>query len=103
VFFVNAQNVGEKISALVAQYKPQVVALDMSRVPDLEYSALQMLMQGEQRFAEQGTIVWLVGLNPGVLEVVRRSELHQRLGPERLLFNARAAIERYKTLVNASV
>jgi hypothetical protein len=41
-------------------------------------------------------------LNPGVLEVVRKSGLAERLGPERLLFNTRAAIERYKALQAAA-
>ena len=47
LFFVNAQNVAEQIDALVTQHKPRVLALDMSRVPDIEYSALQALMEGE--------------------------------------------------------
>ena len=72
LFFVNAQNVAEQIDALVAQHKPRVLALDMSRVPDIEYSALQALMEGEKRATERGAVVWLVGLNPGVLEVVRQ-------------------------------
>ena len=46
LFFVNAQNVADQINALIAQYKPRVVVLDFSRVPDIEYSALQALMQG---------------------------------------------------------
>ena len=96
LFFVNAQHVAEQISALVTQHKPQVLALDMSRVPDLEYSALQALLEGEKRASERGATVWLVGLNPGVLEVVRRAGLAERLGRERMLFNARAAIERYQ-------
>lgn len=98
LFFVNAQNVLEQIDALVRQYQPRVLALDMSRVPDLEYSALQVLIEGEKIATERGVIVWLAGLNPGPLEVVRRSGLAERLGRERLLFNARAAIERYETL-----
>jgi MFS superfamily sulfate permease-like transporter len=98
LFFVNAQDVAEQINALVAQHKPQVMALDMSRVPDLEYSALEMLMQGEKRASERGATVWLVGLNPGVLEMVRNAGLYERLGRERMLFNARAAIERYEAL-----
>ena len=49
LFFVNVQNVAEQIEALVTQYKPRVVALDMSRVPDIEYSALQALMEGGTR------------------------------------------------------
>ena len=36
-----------------------------------------------------------MALNPGVLEVVRHAAPDQKLGRERLLFNARAVIERY--------
>jgi len=98
LFFVNEQYVAEQIATLAAQYKPRVLAVDMSRVPDVEYSALQTLMEGEKRATERGTLVWLVALNPGVLEVARRAGLEERLGRERLLFNARAAIERYQAL-----
>lgn len=95
LYFVNVQQVGEEIRALIEQHKPRVVALDMSRVPDIEYSALQLLVEREKRASEQDPALWLVGLNPSVLEVVRRSGLADRLGPERLLYNARAAIERF--------
>ena len=98
LFFVNAQLVADQINALVAQYEPRVLTLDMSRVPDVEYSALQMLIEGDQRALDRGVKLWIVGLNPGVLEVVRRSGLGDRLGRERMLFNARAAIARYQTL-----
>jgi len=102
LFFVNAQNVTDQINALVTQHKPRVLALDMSRVPDIEYSALQALMEGEKRATERGTVVWLAALNPGVLEVARRAGLDERLGRERLLFNARAVIERYQALPTAT-
>jgi MFS superfamily sulfate permease-like transporter len=98
IFFLNAQSVAEQLNELVAQYQPRVVALDMSRVPDIEYSALQMLIEGERQAPARGVEFWLVGLNPGVLEVVRRSGLAERLGRERMLFNARAAIARYQSL-----
>ena len=103
LFFVNVQDVGEQIGALVAKYQPRVLALDMSRVPDLEYSALQALIEREQRATEKGVIIWLVGLNPSVLETVRHSELEERLGRERLLFNARAAIQHYQAMQAARV
>ena len=98
LFFVNAQQVGERIRELISEHKPRVVALDLSRVPDIEYTALQMLMDGDKRSNEFGATLWLVGLNPGVLEVVQHSGLADRLGRERMLFNARAAIERYQAL-----
>ena len=102
LFFVNAQYVTDQIEALVKQHTPRVLALDMSRVFDLEYSALQSLMEYEKRATERGVIVWLVGLNPGVLEVARHAGLDARLGRERMLFNARAAIERYQALQAAA-
>jgi high affinity sulfate transporter 1 len=102
LFFVNAQDVSEQISALVAQHEPRVIALDMSRVSDLEYSALQALAEGEKRISERGTELWLVGLNPGVLEMVRNARLDERFGRERMLFNARAAIARYQAMQAAA-
>jgi MFS superfamily sulfate permease-like transporter len=98
IFFANALYAGEQISALIERHQPRVVALDMSRIPDIEYSALQMLLEGEARFAGRGVTVWLVGLNPAALEVVRRAGLAERLGRERMLFNAREAIKRFRTL-----
>ena len=99
LFFANAQNVAEQIQALVAKHKPRVLAIDMSRVPDIEYSALQALIEGEKRTTAGGTIVWLAAMNPSVLEVVRRTDLAQRLGRERMLFNARLVIERYQEML----
>ncbi|ACK84900.1 SulP family inorganic anion transporter [Methylorubrum extorquens] len=93
LYFANAQNVADRIRALIAEHKPRVVALDFSRVPDIEYSALQMLQEAARR---TNVTFWLVGLNPTVLDMVRRAGLDRELGVERLLFNTRMAIERYK-------
>jgi high affinity sulfate transporter 1 len=98
LFFLNAEYVKEQILALEAQYKPRVVAWDMSAVFDIEYSALQALMDGEKQLAELGVAFWMMGLNPGVLEVVRHAGFDERLGRERMLFNAQAAIERHQAL-----
>jgi SulP family sulfate permease len=96
LFFANARQVGDQIQALVAAHRPKVVALDMSRVPDIEYSALQMLVDGERRMTEDGVTVWLAALNPSVREVIQSSGFADRLGQERLLFNARAAIRKHQ-------
>lgn len=98
LFFVNAQAVAEQVQVLLMQHQPKVLVLDMSRVPDIEYSALQMLIDGELHSSERGTSLWLAGLNPGVLEIVRHTVLAERMGKERMLFNTRAAIERFQTL-----
>ena len=48
-------------SALVIQHRSKMVALDLSRVPDIEYSALQMLGKGDNRTTKQGATLWLNG------------------------------------------
>ena len=67
----------------------------MSRVPDIEYSALQMLIEGDKRVAEHGVTMWLAGLNPGAMAMVQQAGLAAHLGRERMIFNAQTAIERF--------
>jgi sulfate permease, SulP family len=95
IFFANAERIGTKIRALAAEAKPKVVAIDLSNVFDLEYTALKMLIEGEKRNREQGVELWLVGLTPDVLAMVQRSPLGETLGRERMLFNAEIAVEQY--------
>ena len=95
LYFVNAQAVADQIKALMLKHQPRVLVLDLSRVPDIEYSALQMLVEGEARMADSGPVIWLAGLNPGVMKVVEHAGLAERLGRERMVFNAHLAIERY--------
>ena len=58
LFFVNDQYVADRIDELVKQYRPRVLAIDMSRVPDIEYSALQAMMEREKRATDRGIVVW---------------------------------------------
>ncbi len=102
LFFANAQQVSDQIRQLIEKHQPRVVALDMSRVFDIEYSALQMLIEGERRATERGAIFWLADLSPGVMECVKASGLADRLGRERLFFNARAVIRHYQENFSAS-
>lgn len=98
IFFMNAQEIAHQIGILVKQQKPKVLVLDMSRVADIEYSALKMLIEGEKRVTEHGACLWLSSLNPSVLDVVRRSGFADHLGKQRMLFNASVAMDHYQEL-----
>ncbi|HMF08766.1 MAG TPA: sulfate permease [Thermoanaerobaculia bacterium] len=95
IFFVNAERIGQKIQALITENQPKVVALDLSAVFDLEYTALKMLTEGEKRGRLRGIELWLIGLNPEVLASVQRSALGEILGRQRMLFNAEIAVDRF--------
>ena|GEM_PF-3193384 len=95
IFFGNAERIADRIRPLLADAKPGVVVLDLSRVPDLEYTALKMLTEAEKRQRQRGVTVWLAGLNPEVLATVRRSSLGEALGREKMFFNLELAVTKY--------
>ncbi len=96
VFFANAERIAEKLRPLVDEANPRIVALDLSGVFDLEYTALKMLTEGEKRQRARGVSLWLVGLNPEVLAMVQRSSLGEILGRERMHFNLEVAVATYQ-------
>jgi MFS superfamily sulfate permease-like transporter len=98
LFFANVQAVRQRIRQLVDELRPRVVALDGSALIDLEYSALMMLAEAERTLGREGISLWLVGLNPSVLEMVRRTELGRSLGSGRMLANLEVAVERYASM-----
>jgi sulfate permease, SulP family len=98
VFFANVGNIGQKIRLLVNKEQPKVVVLDFRAVFDLEYSALKALGEGEKRLRDQGVSTWLVGLNPGVLQMVQRAPLGKDLGREKMQFNLELAVQKYTEL-----
>ncbi|WP_087670592.1 SulP family inorganic anion transporter [Caballeronia humi] len=96
IFFANAQRIGEKMWPPIISTKPKVVVLDFADVFDFEFTALKMLTKSEKKLREEeGVMVWLVGLNPDVLAMVRRSPLGETLGHDRMFFNMEQAVARY--------
>jgi high affinity sulfate transporter 1 len=95
VFFANAESIAEKVRSLIAEAQPKVVAIHLPGVPDLEYTALKMLTEGEKRQRKRGVRLWLVGANPHVLEVIRKSPLGEALGSEAMYFNLEMAVASY--------
>ena len=98
LYFGNAQRVLDLMAALVREAAPRVIVLECSAIFDLEYSALKMLAEAEQRVRERGGELWLAALNPEVLRVVLRSPLGQALGRERMFFTLQHAVERFQAV-----
>lgn len=97
IFFANAGRLGQKVRQLIASERPKVVALHLRGVFDLEYTALKMWTEAEKRLREAGVTVWLVGLNPGVLAMVRQSPLGEALGDQRMFHNLEQAVAFYQS------
>ena len=96
VYFGNAEKVLEKVHALALVAKPQVLLLDGSAIPGLEYTSLKMLVEGEERMRAAGVELWLAALNPEALDLVRRTPLAERLGRERMYFTVEQAVAAFE-------
>ncbi len=98
IFFANAEYIAQKLRLLADGARPKVVVLDLSAVFDLEYTALKALDEGEKRQRDRGVAIWLVGLNPEVLQMVQRSPLGKSLGREKMQFSLELAVAKYLEL-----
>ena len=100
IFFANAEQLGHKIWIQIQIAQPRIIAIDLSAVFDLEYTALKMLADAEKKHRERGIRLWLVGMNPEVLSMIQKSSLGDALGREGMHFNLETAVTKY--LNNAS-
>jgi len=98
IYFASAPRVREKMRALIQQDQPRVLALDCSAVPDIEYTALRLLTDFEEKLSEAGITLWLAALNPEPLRIIERSALGERLGHERMFFNLEQAVGAYQRM-----
>jgi sulfate permease, SulP family len=97
-FFLNAQRIGDRLWPLVEQEKPTVLLIDCRGLLDIEYTALKMLIEAEERLRRQGVGLWMAALNPEVLKVVQHSPLGKILGRERMFFNVQTAVQHYERI-----
>jgi SulP family sulfate permease len=102
LFFVNTANIGDKMRRLIGTENPRVVVFDLSAVPDVEYTALKVLTEVVNKFRLRGMSLWLVGLNPGVLQTIQRSSLGDVLGREAMHFNVEVAVAKYLAMPSIS-
>jgi high affinity sulfate transporter 1 len=94
--FASAPNTTDKLWDLIHQAQPRVLVIEFSAIPDLEYTALKMLAEFDEDLSDQGITLWLAALNPEPLKVIQRAQLGEKLGDERLFFNAEQAVEAYQ-------
>jgi high affinity sulfate transporter 1 len=95
LYFGNSPRVWEETRAMIEQRQPQIVVLDCSAIPDIEYTALMRLTEEEEKLRQAGTMLWLAALNPNPLYTIQGSPLGTTLGRERMLFNLEQAVEAY--------
>ena len=96
MYFANAQRVGDRMWALLKESQPRVLLLDCSAIPDFEYTALKMLINGRDRLREGGIDLWVAGLTPVALDLIRRSQLGELLGRERMFFDVAQAVGKFQ-------
>ena len=96
IYFANVSRAGDKLRQMVNQTKPHVLVIDFSAIPDIEYTALQMLIDFEEKLSEQGVALWLADLSPACLTVIQNSSLGATLGHKRMFLDVEEAVKFYQ-------
>ena len=65
-------------------------------IPDIKYSAFLRLIEGEENLGWRVTMLWLTSVNPGLMEVLKRSPLVETLGDGRLFRDLPSAVAAYE-------
>ncbi len=94
--FASIPNTRDMVWSLIRQNQPQVLVVDCSAIPDIEYTALQGLSGFEEKLREQGITLWLAALNPEPLKIIERAPLGATLGHERMFHNLQQAVEAHE-------
>lgn len=104
VFFVNASEVRNRISAVVAQTDPapDVTVADLSLTSDLDVPATDALAELDERLRARGSRLWLAGLTPAVRHQLALSGVAERVGEEHMFDNIPLALLAYLNLHSQS-
>jgi len=92
IYFANAQRVIDKALLLVETTPSATVVLDLSAVPDVEYTGLKSLSELEAAIRRSGRTLVVAALNPDALGAVNRAPLGALLGRERMFFTVQQAV-----------
>ena len=96
LFFANAQRIADLIWAEQQRARAQVLTIDCRAVIDVEYTALKVLEQMDDKLRRHGCELWLAGMTRGVFDVVERSGIGAQIGHRRMFLNLQAAVEAYE-------
>jgi SulP family sulfate permease len=94
--FASAPRVQEAMRGMIEAAHPEVLILECSAIPDIEYTALQALTQANENMRKHGITLWLTALNPEAFKVVMRSPLGQALGRERMFLDLPDAVRAFE-------
>jgi sulfate permease, SulP family len=94
--FANAERTRDHMRALVERSSPRVIVIDCSAIPDIEYTALLMLIEAEGKVRAGGAELWLAAVNPELRRIIDRSPLGAALEPERIFATLRKAVEAWR-------
>jgi sulfate permease, SulP family len=96
LFFANAQRVADLIWSMQQSARARVLVIDCRAVIDVEYTAIRVLEQLDEKLRRSGCELWWAGMTRGVFEVVERSGIGALIGHERMFLNLQAAVESYE-------
>ncbi|MGH2825698.1 MAG: SulP family inorganic anion transporter [Actinomycetota bacterium] len=88
LYFGNSQRVTDRLAKMVeeAPHRPRTLLLDLSAVPQIDSTAVEVFDDLAERLQSEGTEVWLAAMTTSVLEVAKAAPRWDDLKARRLIF-----------------
>ncbi|MGB3716770.1 MAG: solute carrier family 26 protein [Candidatus Promineifilaceae bacterium] len=98
LFFANAPKFRAHVhEAIDASTSPvRVVLIDAEDIPDIDSSALDMLIELREELEVKGVDLWFARINKNVEEYMRLSTLTQQLGDGHIFLSVRAGVDAFQ-------
>ncbi len=93
--FASMPRAADTFNALIEGQEAKVLLLDLSAVPDIEYTALMQLEEAERNMADKGRSLRVAGLNRRVFESIQRTSLGERLKDDRMFDTVEEAVQQH--------
>ncbi|MFA9406228.1 MAG: SulP family inorganic anion transporter, partial [Anaerolineales bacterium] len=98
LFFANIQSFTQQVSTYVQEDQPEIVVLDCSSIPAMEYTALKGLHEFEEKLQDSGITLWMAALTANAFHTLERTPLGEAMGHERLFLDLEIAVSSYLQL-----
>ncbi len=96
LYFGSVPRAVERFWAVIREADVNILALDCSAIPGIEYTALAALTEFEEKLSEVGISLWLVALTPDTLHLIERDNLGKKLTHQRMFFDLSQAYHAYE-------
>jgi MFS superfamily sulfate permease-like transporter len=99
LFFANAPKFRTHVHEAIDESEDttQVVLIDAEDIPDIDSTAIDMLLDLHEELASEGIELWFARIKINVESIMQRAGLPQEIGEDNIFLSVRAGVDSYQS------